>query len=58
MIRYILQRLFGMIVVMFLVVTIFFVIVRVTPCDPAAVMLGPDATPQEIADLRARLGLD
>ncbi|WP_180903468.1 ABC transporter permease [Martelella soudanensis] len=58
MIRYILKRLFGMIVVMFLVVTIVFVIVRVTPGDPAAVMLGPDATPQDIADLRTRLGLD
>ncbi len=58
MIRYILQRLVGMIVVMFLVVTIVFVIVRITPGDPAAVMLGPDATPQDIADLRARLGLD
>src|SRR6218665_2474696 len=58
MIRYILQRLAGMIVVMFLVVTIVFVIVRVTPGDPAAVMLGPDATSQDIADLRASLGLD
>ena len=58
MIRYIFQRLAGMIVVMFLVVTIVFVIVRVTPGDPAAVMLGPDATAQDIADLRSRLGLD
>jgi peptide/nickel transport system permease protein len=58
MIRYILQRLLGMIVVMFLVVTIVFVIVRVTPGDPAAVMLGPDATTQDVAELRARLGLD
>lgn len=58
MIRYIFQRLFGMIVVMFLVVTIVFVIVRVTPGDPAAVMLGPDATAQDIADLRTQLGLD
>ncbi len=58
MIRYILQRLAGMIVVMFLVVTIVFVIVRVTPGDPAAVMLGPDATPQDVADLRTKLGLD
>jgi peptide/nickel transport system permease protein len=40
------------------VVTIVFVIVRVTPGDPAAVMLGPDATAQDIASLRARLGLD
>jgi peptide/nickel transport system permease protein len=39
-------------------VTVVFVIVRVTPGDPAAVMLGSDATPQDIADLRARMGLD
>jgi peptide/nickel transport system permease protein len=58
MVRYILQRLAGMIVVMFLVVTIVFVIVRITPGDPAAVMLGPDATPQDIEALRTRLGLD
>ncbi|MFW7359220.1 MAG: ABC transporter permease [Brucella sp.] len=58
MVRYILQRFVGMAVVMFLVVTIVFVIVRVTPGDPAAVMLGPDASAQDIADLRARLGLD
>lgn len=58
MIRYIFQRFVGMIVVMFLVVTIVFVIVRVTPGDPAAVMLGPDATAQDIASLRTRLGLD
>jgi peptide/nickel transport system permease protein len=58
MIAYIFQRLVGMIVVMFLVVTIVFVIVRVTPGDPAAVMLGPDATPQDIAELRSSLGLD
>ncbi len=47
-----------MIVVMALVVTIVFVIVRVTPGDPAAVMLGPEATQQDIAELRTRLGLD
>ncbi|KOF18973.1 peptide ABC transporter [Ensifer adhaerens] len=58
MIRYILQRLFGMIVVMALVVTIVFVIVRVTPGDPAAVMLGPEAMQQDIAELRTKLGLD
>jgi peptide/nickel transport system permease protein len=56
--RYILQRLIGMLAVMFTVVTIVFIIVRVAPGDPAAVMLGPDATPQDIVQLRARLGLD
>ena len=48
MVGYILQRLSGMIAVMLLVVTIVFVIVRVTPGDPAAVMLGPDATAQDV----------
>ena len=58
MLRYIFQRFIGMIVVMFLVVTIVFIIVRVTPGDPAAVMLGPEATAADIAQLRAALGLD
>ncbi|MCW4114934.1 ABC transporter permease [Aurantimonas sp. MSK8Z-1] len=56
--NYILKRLFGMVVVVFLVLTIAFVLVRLAPGDPAALMLGPDATPAETAALRARLGLD
>lgn len=56
--RYILQRLLGMAVVMFIVVTVVFLIVRVTPGDPAAIMLGPDATAAEVASLRERLGLN
>jgi peptide/nickel transport system permease protein len=58
MIRTIAHRLVGMLVVMLIVVTIVFVIVRVTPGDPAAVMLGPDATQADIAALRSQLGLD
>lgn len=58
MLRSTLNRIAGMLVVMALVVTIVFVIVRVTPGDPAAVMLGPDATAADIASLRQRLGLD
>lgn len=53
-----LNRLIGMLIVLALVVTVVFIIVRVTPGDPAAVMLGSDATPQDIADLRAKMGLD
>jgi len=58
MLKYIIQRLIGMIVVMFFVVTIVFVIVRITPGDPAAIMLGPEATKADIEQLRNRLGLD
>lgn len=56
--KYIVKRLLGMLVVVFLVLTITFIIVRLAPGDPAALMLGPDATPADAADLRARLGLD
>lgn len=55
---YIFKRVMGMIVVIFLVLTIAFVIVRLAPGDPAALMLGPDATPEDTAELRTRLGLD
>jgi peptide/nickel transport system permease protein len=55
---YIAKRLVGMIVVMFIVLTTVFIIVRLAPGDPAAMMLGPEATPADVAALRARMGLD
>ncbi|GAB1577987.1 ABC transporter permease [Bordetella petrii] len=58
MLRYLLNRLVGLVAVMFIVATIVFVILRITPGDPAAVMLGPQASQQDIDALRARLGLD
>ncbi|HEX8969174.1 MAG TPA: ABC transporter permease [Chloroflexota bacterium] len=35
-----------------------FFLMRILPGDPAAAMLGTNATPQAVADLRAQLGLD
>ncbi|WP_295812499.1 ABC transporter permease [uncultured Nitratireductor sp.] len=58
MVREVFNRLIGMLTVMILVMTIVFVIVRVTPGDPAAVMLGPEATAQDVKALRERLGLE
>lgn len=58
MTHYLIRRFMGMVVVTFLVLTIAFVLVRLAPGDPAALMLGPDATPQDVMDLRASLGLD
>lgn len=58
MLRAALNRLIGMLTVMAIVVTIVFIIVRVTPGDPAAVMLGPEANAADIEALRQRLGLD
>lgn len=56
--KYVVKRLLGMLVVVFLVLTITFIIVRLAPGDPAALMLGPEATPEDAAALRSRLGLD
>ena len=56
--RYVLSRLWGGLVVMFIVVTMVFFIVRMIPGDPAAIMLGPDATPQDVQQLRTRMGLN
>ncbi len=58
MLRYLLNRLVGLVAVMFIVATIVFVIIRVTPGNPAAVMLGPQASQADIAALEHQLGLD
>ncbi len=58
MLTYLARRIAGMFVVMFLVATVVFVIARVVPGDPAAVMMGAAATADDIAGLRVRLGLD
>jgi peptide/nickel transport system permease protein len=58
MIRYLVSRLAGMIVVMFIVATLVFLITRLAPGDPAAVMLGEQASAADIAKLRASYGLD
>lgn len=43
---------------MLIVVTTVFLIVRVAPGDPASVMLGVDATPADVHELRQKLGLN
>ncbi|PWC37876.1 ABC transporter permease [Azospirillum sp. TSO35-2] len=58
MLVYIVRRFAGMMIVMLLVAMVVFVIARVVPGDPAAVMLGSSATPADVAALRGRLGLD
>lgn len=58
MIKYIFIRLLTLIPVLFGVMVLTFVIFQFLPGDPAADMLGPLATPQKIAEVRAELGLD
>ena len=58
MTAYLSRRFAGMVIVMLMVAAIVFVIARVVPGDPAAVMLGSNATPADVAALRTQLGLD
>ena len=52
------RRLGGLLVVLFLVATMVFFLTRLAPGDPAAIMLGDQATPEDVARLRATFGLD
>ena len=58
MTRYVATRIAGMVVVMLIVAVLVFSITRFAPGDPAAVMLGEQATAADIAQLRASYGLD
>jgi peptide/nickel transport system permease protein len=56
--RYLVERLVSAVFVLVGVSFIVFVLSRLVPGDPAQVMLGPLATPDELAALRERFGLD
>lgn len=58
MTRYLASRFAGMALVMLLVAALVFFITRLAPGDPAAVMLGEQASAADIAQLRASYGLD
>ncbi len=58
MTRYLFRRLLELIPVFFGVLLVVFVISRLTPGDPAVVMLGEKATPEAVAQLRDVLGLN
>lgn len=56
--RYVLQRLVWAAFVLVGVSFIVFFVLHLTPGDPAQILLGPLATPDELAALRNQLGLD
>jgi peptide/nickel transport system permease protein len=58
MTRYLLSRLAGMVVVMAIVAVLVFVLTRAAPGDPIAVLLGDQATAQDIARVQKVYGLD
>ncbi|ADK81334.1 ABC transporter permease [Sediminispirochaeta smaragdinae] len=52
------RRILGLLMVLLIVGVLVFTIVRLIPGDPASVMLGPEATPESIEELRTTMGLD
>lgn len=56
--RPLLRRLAGSALLFWLVVTLAFGLVRLAPGDAATLLVPPDASPADVARLRARLGLD
>jgi peptide/nickel transport system permease protein len=58
MTAYILRRLLATIPVMVVVASFVFVLLRLAPGDPAAIIAGEDATAAQISAVRTQLGLD
>jgi len=56
--RYALQRLIGIIPLLFIVSVLVFLFIHMIPGDPARLIAGKEATLEEIAGIRAQLGLD
>ncbi len=55
---YILRRVIALLPVLLIVATVGFFLIYLTPGDPASVMLGPDATTDDLDNLRHLMGLD
>lgn len=58
MIKYTLNRLLAIIPVLLVVAIVIFSIIHLTPGDPATVMLGSEASPERVHELREELGLN
>lgn len=58
MTRFLMSRVLSLAFVLWLVTIIAFVMIRLAPGDPSAVMLGSDATPKAVAEFRSAYGLD
>lgn len=58
MYKYILKRLLMMIPVLLGVIMVIFIIIEITPGDPARIMLGESATEEAVARMREEMGLN
>ena len=58
MLLYFAKRIFLGFLIISVAVTLMFCMIHLVPGDPARIMLGPRATPEMIADISMRMGLD
>ncbi len=58
MLAYVVRRVIATLPVMLLVAVFVFLLLRLAPGDPAAIIAGDNVTPEQIAKIRANLGLD
>jgi peptide/nickel transport system permease protein len=58
MLGYVVRRLLLAVFVLWGVATVVFIIVRMVPADPALLIAGDSATPEQLAALRHQMGLD
>ena len=56
--KYLIKKLITLLILLFLVSIIVYSVLFVLPGDPAEIILGINATPETLANLRAELGLD
>ncbi len=58
MASFVVRRLLQLVPTLLLISAVVFVLLRLMPGDPAEIIAGQDASPEIVADIRARLGLD
>ena len=58
MIAYIARRLASTVFVMAIVAVIIFLLLRIAPGDPVAILVGDNASPEQITAIRKHMGLD
>ena len=58
MLAFVCKRLIATVPVLLTVALLVFFMLRLTPGDPAAIIAGDNGTPQQIAEIREKLGLD
>ncbi|MGG1312502.1 MULTISPECIES: ABC transporter permease [Cohnella] len=58
MTKYIVQRVLSLVPVLIVVAVVVFLLIHLSPGDPASVILGDEASEESVAELRSRLGLD